>query len=359
MFDVEHYFNQPVYQLTKYDKKLFLETELLNLTRYHQEKCEKYANILSAFQKQEPTTIEEIIPVAVQLFKEFELKSIPQEKIYKQLMSSGTTGEPSRIFLDTETAKLQTKILIKILQQWLGKKRLPLLLIDAPNIVKPGDSMSARAVGLQGLSFLGYDHTYALDSNMELNLPVIEAFFTKHKNTKILMFGFTFMVWQHFIQALKKLESGKQGKQFQLADAILLHGGGWKKLQNQAVTNDIFKHTIQQTLGNVSVHDYYGMVEQTGTIYIECEKGYLHCPVWSDILIRKASDLSLCKEREQGLIQVNSLLALSYPGHCILTEDIGEIIGEDNCACGKKGKYFKVHGRVPKSEIRGCSDTFS
>ena len=51
-----------------------------------------------------------------------------------------------------------------------------------------------------------------------------------------------------------------------------------------------------------------------------------------------------------------SLLPTSYPGHNILTEDIGEIIGEDNCKCGLKGKYFLVHGRTKKAEIRGCSD---
>ena len=32
------------------------------------------------------------------------------------------------------------------------------------------------------------------------------------------------------------------------------------------------------------------------------------------------------------------------------------IIGENDCKCGIKGKYFKVYGRVKKSEIRGCSN---
>ena len=37
--------------------------------------------------------------------------------------------------------------------------------------------------------------------------------------------------------------------------------------------------------------------------------------------------------------------------------NIGEIINEDGCECGTKGKCFLVHGRAAKSEIRGCSDT--
>jgi hypothetical protein len=34
------------------------------------------------------------------------------------------------------------------------------------------------------------------------------------------------------------------------------------------------------------------------------------------------------------------------------------ILGEDDCKCGRKGKYFKVLGRIKKAKIRGCSDTF-
>ena len=53
------------------------------------------------------------------------------------------------------------------------------------------------------------------------------------------------------------------------------------------------------------------------------------------------------------------LLPGSYPGHVLLTEDVGTLEGEDDCPCGRKGRYFKVHGRIAKAEVRGCSDTFS
>ena len=58
-----------------------------------------------------------------------------------------------------------------------------------------------------------------------------------------------------------------------------------------------------------------------------------------------------------GVIETVSVLPKSYPGHIILTEDEGIILGVDDCACGRKGKYFKILGRLPKAEIRGCSDT--
>ena len=53
-----------------------------------------------------------------------------------------------------------------------------------------------------------------------------------------------------------------------------------------------------------------------------------------------------------------SLVPTSYPGNSIITEDIGEINGEDNCKCGRMGKYFLVHGRIDNAELRGCSDAY-
>ena len=56
------------------------------------------------------------------------------------------------------------------------------------------------------------------------------------------------------------------------------------------------------------------------------------------------------------MIQLLSVLPTSYPGHNILTEDVGIIMGEDTCACGKKGKYFRIYDRLKKAEVRGCGD---
>jgi hypothetical protein len=99
------------------------------------------------------------------------------------------------------------------------------------------------------------------------------------------------------------------------------------------------------------------MAEQVGSVFIECEQGHLHAPNMADLIVRNPSDLSICEHGETGLIQVISALPTSYPGHSILTEDIGRIHGEDDCLCGRKGKYFEVLGRLPKAEVRGCSDT--
>ena len=115
---------------------------------------------------------------------------------------------------------------------------------------------------------------------------------------------------------------------------------------------------LESVCGIKKVHNYYGMVEQTGSIFMECDAGHLHCSIFSNVRILRETDFSECCINETGLVQLFSLLPFSYPGHIILSEDLGKIIGEDDCKCGRLGKYFKIHGRISNAEIRGCSDTY-
>jgi phenylacetate-coenzyme A ligase PaaK-like adenylate-forming protein len=271
------------------------------------------------------------------------------------MTSSGTSGQQvSRIFLDRETAANQTRVLSKVVSSLIGKKRLPMLIIDSRAVVKDRNLFSARGAGILGFSMFGYDVEYALDENMELDLPRVRSFLEKHTGEAVLLFGFTFMVWQHVCQVMKE-----RGEQLNLQSGILIHGGGWKKLADQAVTNEGFKNGLLETTGVSRVINYYGMVEQTGSIFVECEHGRLHSSIFSDVVIRNHADFSPCETGQTGLVQLVSLLPTSYPGHSILSEDEGRILGEDDCPCGRLGKYFEISGRIKDAEVRGCSDTYA
>ena len=101
------------------------------------------------------------------------------------------------------------------------------------------------------------------------------------------------------------------------------------------------------------------MIEQTGSIFVECEYGFFHAPSFSDLIIRNHQTHLPEENGSEGLIQLLSVIPKSYPGHSILSEDLGTVYGIDSCECGRMGKYFKVHGRIKSAEIRGCSDTYS
>ena len=42
----------------------------------------------------------------------------------------------------------------------------------------------------------------------------------------------------------------------------------------------------------------------------------------------------------------------------MITEDLGVIHGNEKCICGKAGKFFEILGRLPETELRGCSNTY-
>ena len=355
MFDITSIIDISPFSLAKKEKNALYADVLYELTKHHYANCARYRKILDVlgFDPTVEQDIEDIPPIPVRLFKDYDLLSVEKSQIIKTMTSSGTTGQGvSKIFLDRITSTNQTKVLTKIVSNFTGTKRLPMLIIDTNSLIKDRNLFTARGAGILGFSMLGYDVTYALDKDMQLDFDTVEAFCKKHKDENILIFGFTFMIWKYFYKKLAKAE-----KQLALEKGIIIHGGGWKKLSEEAVDNETFKQLLEGLCGVNRVYNYYGMVEQTGSIFLECEAGYLHSSIFSDVTIRR-TDFSVCGTHETGLVQLVSLLPLSYPGHIILSEDTGEIIGEDDCSCGRLGKYFKIHGRVPNAEIRGCSDTY-
>lgn len=357
MFDLKDIIDVPPFSLAHQEKMELYINLLSDLTKYHYEKCPQYRKLLGilGFDPDNITSVEDIPFIPVRLFKKYELLSVDKTQVIKTMTSSGTTGQSvSKIYLDKTTSTNQTKVLAKLVSSFTGTKRLPMLVIDTSAVIKDRNLFSARGAGIIGFSMLGYDVTYALDDTMQTDLGKIQSFLNKHKDEQILLFGFTFMIWEHFYTVLKTA-----GIRLPLANGIMIHGGGWKKMIDRAVDNDIFKKSISDVCGIARIYNYYGMVEQTGSIFMECKAGHLHASIFSDVLIRDHRDFSSLTVGQEGLVQLLSLLPLSYPGHSILSEDVGQILGEDDCPCGRKGKYFMISGRIKNAEVRGCSDTYA
>lgn len=358
MNEIESLLNTGIYSLKKNEKNLLLTSIFSKITNFHYQNCAEYKNIIDFYNIKPPfvfSKMEEIPFLPIRMLKEFELLSVERDQIVKVLTSSGTSGQKtSRIFLDAYTAKLQQKVLLKIVGDLIGPKRLPMIIVDSSEVLKNKEHLSARGAGILGFSLFASEKIYALDKEMKIDVDLVLNFIEKNKNQPILLFGFTYIVWLHFYQELLKLP-----QKIDLSGATLIHGGGWKKLINSSVTPKAFKAALFESCGMRRVYDYYGMAEQTGSIYTECDQGHLHTSIFSDVIIRNPIDFSVCNNNQEGLVQVLSIIPNSYPGHSLLTEDMGVLLGEDDCLCGKKGKYFKILGRMQNAEIRGCSDTYT
>jgi Acyl-protein synthetase, LuxE len=346
----------PAFGLDQASKEALLLTELMALTAHHQERCRPYRDVLAKlWPTGHATSLVDLPFLPVRLFKSERMQSVSDAEIIKTMTSSGTSGHSvSQIFLDKQTSALQVKVLSRIMGEFIGPRRLPMLVIDCRSTVANRSKFSARTAGILGFSMFGRDTEYALDDDMTFNEARVRAFLEKYTGQAVLMFGFTFIVWLHLLRWLET-----QSKQLPLGQGILIHGGGWKQLQNQAVDSAEFRARLKAVTAIERVHNYYGMVEQTGSIFMECERGHLHASAWSDVIIRDPRDFKPLSVGKTGLIELLSVIPRSYPGHVLLSEDEGVLLGVDDCLCGRKGRYFKVLGRIQNAEARGCSDTYT
>jgi phenylacetate-coenzyme A ligase PaaK-like adenylate-forming protein len=344
------------YSLKKTEKEKLFNTFLSDLSKHHHSNCDPYRKIMDSigFDVSKKHFHTEIPFLPVELFKTNELISTNKADTVKTLSSSGTSGQnKSLIYLDKENAANQTKALTRIVSSFIGNKRMPMIIIDSESEVHNRTNISARAAGVIGYSIFGSKRMFALNNKMELNIDLLEAFIKQHEGEPIFIFGFTFMIFQYFYKALIS-----SGKKLNLSSAVLIHGGGWKKLEKESVSATDFRNKLYEVCEIRNVFDYYGMAEQTGSIFMQCEHGHYHASVFSDIVIRRPLDFSIANAGEEGIIQVLSLLPKSYPGHSLLTSDKGILLGEDNCSCHRLGKYFKITGRLKHAELRGCSDSY-
>ena len=321
--------------------------QLNALARHHYDNGEAYRRIADACWGGKVTAehIEDAPFLPVGLFKEVELSSTSQAAMV--LQSSGTTGQvPSRIVVDPETADRQARALVATFRPVLGETRMPMLVIDSRKVISDPAMLTARGAGVLGMMKFGGRPAFALDDAMAPQPAVVREFVAKFGGKPFLIFGFTFLIWSQLYQAFADGE-------LDLSNATLIHSGGWKKMEADKVDNDVFRAALARRFGLTRVYNFYGFVEQIGSIFLEGEPGWLHPPSFTDVIIRDPLTWAPLPPGEEGLIQVVSLLPRSYPGHNLLTEDLGV------ARIGERGKAVRVLGRVPKAELRGCSDVIA
>jgi hypothetical protein len=344
-----------VFSLSQAEREAALLPRLAELTAHHRANSAGYERILSSLgiAPGEPfASITDLPWLPVRMFKTHDLKSIPDDEVFKTLTSSGTTGAgASRIYLDKAAAAAQTKQLGATLHEVLGNERLPMLMVDTIGIIKNRRSFSARGAGVLGMANFGRKHVYVLDEDDKPDVGAVKEFLAQYGDRPFLIFGFTFMVWQYLYEVARE-------HRLDLSNGILIHSGGWKKLIDRAVDNTEFRRRFSEDTGLRRIHNYYGMIEQIGTVFLEGPSGNsLYCPDFADVVIRDPETWREQPTGVPGLIEVVSTLPRSYPGHVLLTEDLGVCNGVDDGDW--PGKHFSVLGRLPKAEARGCSDTFA
>ena len=347
---LETLIERPAWSVPQAEKEALILEGLNALTRHHAKTCPAYVRILDRVWggALDAARIEDVPFLPVSLFKEIDLRSM--ESASMVLQSSGTTGQrPSRVFVDSETATLQSRALVASIKPLLGDKRIPMLMLDTKQVLSDARNMTARGAGVLGFMKFGAKTQFALDAELSAQTDVIKAFLAQNGGAPFLMFGFTWLVWTGLYQQFADGE-------IDLSKGILFHSGGWKKLTEYKVSNDAFRTALKRRFGLERIYNFYGMVEQIGSVFLEASDGCLYPSNIADIIVRDDRTWMPVPPGVPGLIQLVSLLPHSYPGHSLLTEDLGEIVYVDRGIDGRLGKAVRILGRVARAELRGCSD---
>lgn len=341
------------------------ETGLLELLKEELEyACERHAGYKSYVEHwpvnfRSATRVCELPYLPVSILKANPpLSLVRPEDVKRTLTSSATTSQmPSRIVLDAPTSRRMTKGTVIIARDFIGSSRRPYLVVDTADHWARRESMGARSAAIQGLQPFATETTYCLRSDgngtLTLEMEKLKEFAGKNRDAEILVYGFTYILWNHLVKPLRQ-----EGTCLNLKNVRILHSGGWKRLQEQAVEKQLFTAELAHVVGcdPNNVVDFYGMVESVGIIFPDCESGNKHAPAFGDVIVRDPLTLEPVGVGERGIVQVCSVLPTSFPGNLLLTEDMAEVVAYDGCACGRRGVSFRFAGRVPKAEVRGCGN---
>src|SRR5271167_4637632 len=101
------------------------------------------------------------------------LSLVDLEEIKRTLTSSATTSQlPSRVVLDSPTARRMTKGIVAIVRDFIGPARRPYLVVDTPGFMGGGNALGARGAAIQGLQPFANEITCCLSLNDQGDLKL-------------------------------------------------------------------------------------------------------------------------------------------------------------------------------------------
>lgn len=329
-----------------------LSESLIGKARFHLEHNEKLKKITTELMPSalEPKTIEDIFPLPASIFKHAELITDDNSQLLKTFFSSGTSGLRSSIPISHLTARRQVDGFLESWRPFLGSERRPMIILDskpnASNLERDNSASTAASTAMmryaRDLFFLNPSKSDSHEQGHRLR-----EWLESLNRRDLLVFGFTSQVYEFIKSDNAKFLHG--------LSVTMIHGGGWKKMKEKEIPRVVFYKEIKSKIGNVRILDYYGMVEQLGSVWVEDEPGLFMPPANGTALIRDPMTLEIVRDEGRvGLVQVLSNVPTSYPGHSILTEDLGSW---QKSKSSNSRIRLAIHGRLPKTDPRGCSDT--
>jgi long-chain-fatty-acid---luciferin-component ligase len=286
--------------------------------------------------------------IATSAFKSVELLSVGRETIEKWYLSSGTSGNPSRVARDRTTLSYlltSTKVGAGLIGSWSE---------DDAMIVNLGSGGIESEIWFQyvvSLIELLYP-SYAVESNGSIEWRLVESLVSDclDSGRHVVVIGPPYRVVEwltHLGETDHSMQCGSR--------CTIVTAGGWKKFGGSQVDRGSLTELAMTRLGLVSqtqVRDVFSQAE-LNTVMFECAGLEKHVPPWVSVVARDPLTLAPCRDGDLGVMSYIDASAESYP--CLLlTEDLG-YVRRGRCSCGRDGVRLRIERRLTTRPLAGCA----
>lgn len=362
---------QVIEQLFKYNRiydhqgssPLFIKA-MRESIRHHVNHCSFYKQLLEEADYhvdmlKTEKDLAQIPTIPAHFFKYHEIMSIDPSQVAIHATSSGTQGQKSQVFLDKNSVRLGTKMIIKAMKYHGLISLLPTNYMLLGYEPREGNAMGNVKVLLGMMRFApAVGKAFALrsvGSDYHIDYFGIIAALKRYAKMRlpVRMLGFP----AYLYMLLKMLQDNHMT--FNLSNkSVILTGGGWKQYNDQAIDKEELHGLVESVLGipAKNCRDFYSAVEHS-VAYPECKHHHMHVPIWSRVVIRDVKTLEPVGFDQPGFLSFISPLVSSMPISSIIMGDMAVLRDGSQCGCGITTPYFEVLGRAGTSRGKSCAMT--
>jgi phenylacetate-coenzyme A ligase PaaK-like adenylate-forming protein len=343
------------------DERLFAEAVRENAA-HHESLCPFYAELLKregfdvhSIKSFEDCTRLPVLPAS--LFKHHEILSLPRENIQIHATSSGTQGQKSQVFLDDDTLRLGTGMVIRLFRYHRLISPLPANYIMLGYQPSEDNEMGAVKTAMGVTRFAPALHReFVLKKTSDGYQPdwfgVLRTLRRyEAMRLPVRFVGFPAFLYRLFLALEKENITLRLNRQ-----SLILLGGGWKQFSNEQIHKQSLYSMAEERLGisPTRCRDFYSAVEHP-VAYAECKNHHMHVPVWSRVIIRDVRNLELIGYDQTGFLSFITPLVNSAPLLSIMMGDLAVLHEGRSCGCGIDAPYFEVLGRAGIAPLRNCA----
>ncbi len=330
---------------------------------FHREHCREI-NWLYEKYRFDPGSIEgeddlERIPtLGVTAMKYFLVLSLPPDRAFLTLTSSGTKGQKTQVWFDKESLDRVQAQLRRLWEQEGLVSDVPAnylqLVYDPSEAQDLGIAFSVKneqqfAPVARAYYAIRKDRNGAWEFRQKETIATLREFCAEGRPIRIT--GITRFIFELFEaldrepEPLPPLPPGSH----------LLTGGGFKAAEDRKITKEEFRAMASRllTLPEEHMRDGYGFAEHSAP-YIECRKHRFHIPVYNRIIARDPLTMKALPPGEPGLLEFITPFNAMMPTLALMSTDVGHV-DRDACSCGWKSPTFTLLGRGGLVKHKGCA----